>query len=161
MIAWRDPIVRRLLTVVILSTLLSCAEVPAAAPKQTKPRRMYYEFPKGVIQCQQGDFIARKSGNGAWKVFLVEDMFFLSRLIPINARDSVVLAEQIDFMDSAKPPKWKEIHLLISEFEKEYRSSEEAFEAIKSGTLGDSTRGLCRSINEFPKVNSRIYRKPS
>ena len=160
MTACRDLIARSLI-LVVLATAVIGAEARTSAPKQNKERQIFYEFPKDAIKCTQGDYITRESGNGFWKVFLVEDIFFLSRLIPITTRDSVVVAEQISFMDSATPPKWKEIHLLLSEFEKEYRSSRQAVESIKSGRLGNAIRGLCRSISEFPTVKSKIYRKPS
>jgi hypothetical protein len=120
---------------------------------------MYSEFPKDVVQCQQGDYILREGNDRRWKVFYVEDIFFLSRLIPLNQPGAQVLVEQIEFSDSAPPPRWREIHLLVSEFDKGYASAEDAIESLKQERLGRSVQGLLRRITEFPVRNCRIFKQ--
>lgn len=160
MAVFRNVVLQSSLLLIVLSPVSFSAKAKTREAKQNKGKQMYYEFPKDTIQCRQGDYIIRENDNRSWRVFFVEDIFFFSRLIPFDKGGAVVLAEQIDFTDSAPPPRWREIHLLVSEFEKEYQSSQDAVESIKSGRLANSIRGLCRGINEFPLVKSKVYRKP-
>jgi hypothetical protein len=71
------------------------------------------------------------------------------------------VVEQILVADSATPPRWHEINLLVTEFKKEFETRAMAIEAIQSGYLGDSIHGLCRRIDEFTKEKSEIYKKVS
>lgn len=123
-------------------------------------RVQFYEFPKNTIHCIEGDYVLQEVDNQGWRVYFVEDLFLLSRLIPFNSREKGnVLVEEIDFVDSKVPKRAGEIHVLLSLYEKKFSSHQEAVQAIEKGMLGESTQNLCKSIKEFPKQYFKVYKK--
>ena len=84
----------------------------------------------------------------------------MSRLIPTkNADGGLSVVEQINVADSATPPKWREIHLLLAQYTPTFQSREEAIAAIDSGKLGGWIQGLSRGVTEFKKETSFVYKK--
>lgn len=128
-------------------------------PQPVQSNQMKISFPPDVVQCVRGDYIIREAEKRAWKVFLVEDLFIMNRLVALRKNDVVSLHDELDLYDSATPPDWREIKVLVSEYETKFPSVEKATAAIESGQLGDSISGLCRSIKHFPKNKSRVYTK--
>jgi hypothetical protein len=124
--------------------------------ERTKETKITYQFPEDAIQCGGGDYIVNVQEQ-CWKVFLVEQVVFVARLIPLRFEDSIELIEEKDTIRSRETPERHEIHLLLTSFADEFQSSEEAVEAIKCGRLVQAMRGLCRSINCFPRTNSQVY----
>ena len=92
-------------------------------------------------------------------MYLVEDLFFMSRLLTMKYSGGLSVVEQIAIADSATPPKWHEIQLLVTEFKGEFQTREKAVKAIESGGLGDSIQDLCRRVDAFPKERSSVYKK--
>jgi hypothetical protein len=128
-------------------------------PQPIQSSQMKISFPPDVVQCVRGDYLIREAENHALKVFLVEDLFVMNRLVALRKNDLVSLHNELDFYDSAVPPDWGKIKVLVSEYQTAFPSLEKAIAAIESGRLGDSIEGLCRSINYFPKNKARLYRK--
>ena len=137
--------------------VVAAAVYPSNQTQVIDQNQMFYRFPADSIQCVPGDYIITKSTQG-WTVHLVQDLFFMSRLVPMKDSSGLSVVEQITVADSATPPKWREIQLLVTEYKRSFRTHEEAIKTIKSKTLGDSVQGLCRSINEFQKGTSIVYK---
>jgi hypothetical protein len=117
-----------------------------------------YLFPKETIECDQGDYIISKTKGEKWKVFHIEDLVLLSRLVPLQFAQGIELIEEKDMLDSKSPSRMGEIHLLLTLFDREFVTSNEAVEAIKSGTLGQSTPDVCLSISHFRRDTSKVYK---
>ena len=51
-----------------------------------------------------------------------------------------------------------EIHLLLTDFDRDFALIEETTRAIEVGDLGSATEGRCMDIRRFPTSNSQVYR---
>lgn len=146
------------LAVVILG--LGCPVQKLGESQQgIKSQQVFHEFPPGTIQCRAGDYLIVKTTRSSWKVSQVEELFFMSRLGTMTYSGGLSVVEEISIADSATPPKWHKIQLLLNEFQKEFATREEAIRAVESGSLGDFIRGLCRGVEEFPKETCEVYTK--
>jgi hypothetical protein len=146
----------------VLAVFLSApfgASCQAPEPQPRKSPQMKYTFPEGSIHCARGDYAIRQTANGSWRVYLVEDLFVITRLVALKGGDAPALVDELSLYDSATPPDWNEIKLLVDEYKATFSSSAEATAAIDSGQLGDSIRGLCRSLKDFPQKTTQVYRK--
>jgi hypothetical protein len=114
-------------------------------------------FPSESIHCQRGDYIMQR-GGGRIRVYRVEDMVKLSRLVPFG-KDALI-EEQI-ILDSERPAFMDEVHLLLTAFDRDFASLEEAIRAVDAGDLGAATEGFCLDIRRFPLSSSQVYRPAS
>ncbi|MCZ7385521.1 MAG: hypothetical protein O8C63_12355 [Candidatus Methanoperedens sp.] len=116
-------------------------------------------FPSGSIRCQQGDYILQRgAGGGRIRVYRVEDMVKLSRLVPFG-KDALI--EEQTILDSERPAFMDEVHLLLTAFDLDFASLEEAIRAVEAGDLGATTEGFCLDIRRFPLSSSQVYRSAS
>src|SRR5687768_5482578 len=152
-------IFRKVIYSCFVGIVIFAAALYGQAPNQTPgAAQMFHRYPADSIQCVAGDYIVTQSTRG-WTVYLVHDLFFMSRLVPIKDTQGLTVVEQISIADSATPPKWHEIQLLVSKYKRSFPSRDEATAAIKADDLGESINGLVRSIKEFKKDTSFVYRK--
>ena len=147
-----------LLVVIIVGFALQ-GDKPSQSPQRTKSEQVFYEFPPGAIQCRAGDYLLVKAAPSSWKVYQVEELFFMSRLGTMSYYGGLNVVEEMSIADSATPPKWHKIQLLLNEFKREFGTRDEAIKAVDSGSLGDHIRGLCRGVEEFPKESCEVYTK--
>ena len=147
-----------LIAVVILAGVPLGDQRPQQIAKEGS-NQVFYSFPANSVQCRAGDYIISKSVGKGWKVYSVEELFFTSRLSTMNSSGGLTVVEQMVIADSATPPKWHQIQLLVNEFKKEFATREDAIKAVESDTLGDFIRGLCRGVEEFPKESCEVFRK--
>lgn len=61
-------------------------------------------------------------------------------------------------MDFGTPAYLGEIHVLVTAFERNYETPEEAINSIRTNALGQGDPGLCLPLKEFPKAESTVYR---
>lgn len=111
-------------------------------------------FPGESIRCQRGDYILQR-GGGRIRVHRVEDIVKLSRLVPFG-KDALI--EEQTILDSERPAFMDEIHLLLTAFDRDFASLEEAKRAVDAGDLGAATEGFCMDIRRFPMNSSQVYR---
>ena len=137
----------------------SCLEPQRINLEEQKMNQTTYTFPKDTIECRQGDYVISKTSYDKWKVFLVDDLVLLSRLVPLQFPHGVELIEEKNTLDSAKPARMGDIHLLVTAFAKDFATSDEAAEAVKNKNLGEATPNLCLSITHFPKATSVVRKK--
>jgi len=114
-----------------------------------------YTFPQNTIQCQKGNYIIKKCDSGKWKVFFVEDIVLLSRLVPLSFEDGTELIEEKNILDSVTP----DIYLLVTLFEKEFVTNEEANESISKDKLGKSVSSICLKLTYFSHETSFVYKE--
>lgn len=117
-----------------------------------------YSFPEGTINCLQGDYIIKNTGENYWQVFFVEDIVLISHLIPFN-KDNSKFIEQINIADSALPPRYGEIYLLVTLFGNKFQNIQEATQAIDNGELDLPIENLCKSTQDFPQKQCKLYKK--
>jgi hypothetical protein len=72
--------------------------------QRIESNQVYYTFTANSVQCRDGDYIITKSGAGGFKVYLVENLFFLSPLLASKGPGDLRVVEQIVVADSATPP---------------------------------------------------------
>jgi len=145
---------RFLLGVLVLCLYLGPQKVGQG---EIKMKQTTHSFPKDAIQCRQGDYVISRTTDGKWKVFRIEDVVLLSRLVPLQFPYGLEWVEEKDAMDSARPAGWGEIHLLGKSFVREFATSQEATESIKNKTLGKAISDMCLSVRHFPKDTSIVY----
>lgn len=115
-------------------------------------------FPGESIRCLRGDYILQRGAGGRIRVYRVEDMVKLSRLVPFG-KDALI--EEQTILDSEQPAFMNEIHLLLTAFDLDFASLEEAIRAVETGDLGATTEGFCLDIRRFPLSSSQVYRPAS
>ena len=114
-----------------------------------------FKFPLESIRCQRRDYILQQGASGRIRVYLVDDLVKLSRLVPF-LNDTLI--EEETLIDSERPAFMDEIHLLLTDFDRDFASIEEATHAIDVGDLGPATEGRCMDIRRFPTSDSLVYR---
>jgi hypothetical protein len=118
-----------------------------------------FTYPNFTIKCKKGDFIIQTVNNCYWKVYLVEDIVLLSRLVPLSLDKSDELIEEVHLLDSEKPARMGKIYLLLTSFVEKFESIKDAKKAIEDQKLVQGVRWLCASIEKFPKKSSQVYKK--
>ncbi len=114
------------------------------------------QYPVDTVRCFRGDYVLRRSADGLWEVFLVEDVLCVSRLVRLGSGDSATLTEERALLDSVAPAYHGEIHLLLTSFEPCFATAEQAAAAIGTSRLTARVTGLLRDIREFPLSTSHL-----
>lgn len=117
-------------------------------------------FPQETIQCRPADHVARQEEDGSWRVFRVDELMLVSRLVVLEFPRGPELMEDRHMSDTQQPWRWKEVHLLATGFASRFASSQEALRAITAGALGEPTPNLCLPIKEFPKDRCAVRPAP-
>jgi len=112
-------------------------------------------FPAESIRCQRGDYVLQRGADGRIRVFSVQDLLKLSRLVPFG-EDALV--EERFILDSERPAYMEEIHLSVTAFDRDFASTEEAARAVETGDLGSATDARCLDIRCFLASTSQVYR---
>jgi|SRR6266567_1339838 len=133
------------------------AQPPKDRSGTKRTHAMTYLFSAEAVECFAGDYIVRRTPEGRSRVFRVDDLVFLSRLVPLRFPTRVELIEEKNTVDSRKPAYFDEIHVLLTAFGREYATYSEAVESIKANALGQGYPGLCLRLTEFPKAESGVY----
>lgn len=119
----------------------------------TQPTTVSY--PRDTPQCAAGDYLLFRAADGRWKVFRVEDFVRLARLLPLRP-DGGTTAAFIDegtALDSVAPAYGGgEPYVLLTSFDGDFSSSDEAAHAVESAALRIGATGLARRLGEFPAV---------
>jgi hypothetical protein len=118
-----------------------------------------FKLPSGAVNCRSGDYLLQQTGAYVWKVFRVQELIALSRLLPIGGRDATEFLEERHAMDSQKPLGMDEIHVLLTVFAAAFNSEKAAIQAIDVETLGASVSLVCFDIRRFPADNTTIYNR--
>jgi hypothetical protein len=112
-------------------------------------------FPSESVRCQRGDYILQCGDGRRIQVYWVEDLVKLSRLVPYG--EDALIEEQI-VLDSERPAFMDEIHLLLTVFDQDFASLDEAKRAAETGDLGSATERRCLDIRRFSTNTSQVYR---
>src|SRR5258706_5745906 len=128
------------------------AQPPKDRFGKKRTQTMTYLFSPEAVECFPGDYILLRTPDGRSRAFRVDDLVFLSRLVPLRFPDRVELIEEKDTMDSGKPASFGEIHVLLTAFGHDYATREEALDSIRSNALGPGYPGLCLKLAEVPQV---------
>ena len=105
-------------------------------------------FPEGALVCAAGDYLIRRRSAGAWRVYRVEDLLLVKRLLPLFNDPSTLLLEE-HLRDSVTPAYADEVHLLLTAFDPEFDAEAEASQAVRLKTLTERAKGLLRPAREF------------
>jgi hypothetical protein len=112
-------------------------------------------FPKGSVVCATGDYlICHHSGEG-WKVYRVEDLLLVKRLLPLLNDPSALLVEE-HTLDSIAPAYFNEVHLLLTAFDSNFADEAEALQAIQLQTPKERAKRLLRAAREFTEADCRV-----
>lgn len=112
-------------------------------------------FPRGAVVCTAGDYLICHHLGREWRVYKVEDLLLLKRLIPVDNAPSMLLIEE-HLLDSMTPAYFNEVQLLLTAFVAYFTNESEALQAIHRQTLTERTKGLLRPAREFTEPNCRL-----
>jgi hypothetical protein len=112
-------------------------------------------FPSGSIRCQRGDYIMERIAEGRVRVYRVEELVRLSRLVPFG--EDALIDEQA-VLDSERPAFVDEIHLLVTPFERDFPALLDSRHAIVNGDLGSQSEWRCLDIRRFPMTTCKVFR---
>ena len=112
-------------------------------------------FPSGSVICAPGDYLVCRNSGSRWKVYQVEDLLLIKRLIPVlNDPASLFIEEHM--LDSMSPAYHNEVQLLLTAYEPDFADESEAAQAINLQTLAEQVRHLLRPAKEFPESECRV-----
>ncbi len=117
--------------------------------------------PDDLPDCDVGDYLLRPDVHDRWKVFLIEDFVRLVRLLPLRLNGgplSGFIDEGIT-LDSISPAYCGQTHLLLTMFEADFASENEARRAVESKALGRQLSGVVRPLGDFSKATSIVLRR--
>jgi len=112
-------------------------------------------FPSGSVVCAPGDYVVGRDSRSRWKVYQVEDLLLIKRLIPAVYDPASLLIEE-HTLDSIVPAYYNEVQLLLTAYESDFAGESEAVEAIRLRTLAEQVKHLLRPAKEFPASDCRV-----
>ena len=115
-------------------------------------------FPMGSVVCAAGDYLICHHPGEKWKVYKVEDLLLVKRLVPLLNNPSALLIEE-HMLDSMTPAYFNEVQLLLTAVDPEFTDESEALKAIHLQTLTERAKGLLRPAREFTKPDCRVVRQ--
>lgn len=116
-------------------------------------------FPNGSVVCAAGDYlICHHSGEG-WKVYRVDDLLLVKRLVPALNDPSTLLVEE-HMLDSMPPAYSNEVQLLVTAFDGNFTDESEALQSIRLQTLTERGGRLLRAASEFTAPDCRRVARP-
>ena len=68
------------------------------------------------------------------------------------------LVDESVTLDSERPAYADEVYLLLTMFDRDFPSFEEAVRAVDAGAAGAATPGWCLDIRDFPPTSTRAQR---
>lgn len=116
-------------------------------------------FPEGSVMCTAGDYLVCQQSTAEWRVYKVEDILLVVRLVPVENEPSILLIED-HMLDSMPPAYLNEVQLLLTVIAPIFANESNAFQAIRSQTLNEQTKGVLRPAYEFPKSDCQVFRQP-
>lgn len=115
-------------------------------------------FSKGSVVCAPGDYLICHRGEG-WKVYKVEDLLLVKRLVPVLTDPPELLIEE-HALDSMTPAYANEVQFLVTLFDSDFDDESAALQAIHQQTLTGRTKGLLRPAREFPELDCQVVHRP-
>jgi hypothetical protein len=112
-------------------------------------------FPDATVRCDVGDRLVQRA-DGGWRVFRVQDVVSLTRLVVLKRGDEPV--DVVPEMPDSVDPAYSGTHLLLTAYEPRFDDREDALSAIADGTLGDGIDRVCRALAEFPVATTYVVR---
>ena len=70
-------------------------------------------FPTGSLVCAAGDFLICRSSANGWRVYRVDDILLIRRLIPALSDPAMLMLEE-HMLDSTPPAHFNEVQLVLS-----------------------------------------------
>jgi hypothetical protein len=114
-------------------------------------------FPEGAVICRRGDYLLRRQQDLRWRVFMVEDLIRLSRLIPESEHSPSLMLED-HLLDSMAPAYQDEVYLLLTAYDETFANDPEARQAIELGIRSPATHGLLRPARDFKQSDCQVIR---
>jgi hypothetical protein len=111
-------------------------------------------FPPGSVTCAAGDHLLCHSGE-AWKVYRVEDLVRLQRLIPALPDPSSLFVEE-HLLDSRAAAYEGEVYLIVTELDPVFEDEAKAMEGLRGQKLSERARNLLRPAADFPSSSCRV-----
>jgi len=112
-------------------------------------------FPAGGVECAPGDFLIRQEQDGTHRVYLVEDILAVQRLVPEKTSPRSLRREE-DLLDSMAPAYLGEPQLLLSLFQPGFADAGDARRAIRDGPFTPEVQGLLRAASHFPATHCEL-----
>ena len=114
-------------------------------------------FPEGAAVCAAGDYLLCRRPGEAWRVYRVEDILTVKRLVPVVDDPSTLMLEE-HLLDSVTPAYHEEVQLLLTAFDPTFDDEPEALQAVRQQTLHERERGLLRPARELNAPDCRAVR---
>ena len=117
-------------------------------------------FPKGSVVCAAGDYLICHHSGEEWRVYRVEDLLLVKRLVPLLNDPSTLLIEE-HMLDSMTPAYANEVQLLLTAVDPDFTDESKALQAIYLQTLTERAKRLLRPAREFTEPDCRVVRQAS
>lgn len=114
-------------------------------------------FPEGSVVCNAGDYLVCQCSATEWRVYRVEDILLIKRLVPFKQNPSILLIEE-HMLDSMTPAYFNEVQLLLTVTASVFADELKALQAIQLQTLDEQTQGVLRPAHEFSESDCRVFR---
>ena len=112
-------------------------------------------FPNGSVVCAPGDHLICHDSGAGWRVYLVEDLLLVKRLVPVLDKPSMLMIEE-HLPDSVPPAYFNDVHLLVTAFDPTFADAAEALHALDHQAVTERAKGLLRPAREFVEPACRV-----
>lgn len=113
------------------------------------------DFPAGSVVCAAGDYLICRHSSEAWKVYRVDDLLLVKRLVPLlNDPRRLIVEEQM--LDSISPAYFNEVQLLLTAFESNFTDEAQALRTIHLQLLTERSTRLLRSASDFTDGECKV-----
>jgi hypothetical protein len=118
----------------------------------------FIRFPKGAVVCAPGDYLlchGRPTGCAGWRVYRVEDLLLVKRLVPVLPDPATLMLEE-QVLDSVAPAYFNDVQLLLTAFDPGFADEAEALRAVDRRSLTARATGVLRPAREFAEPECRV-----
>jgi len=115
-------------------------------------------FPKGSVVCAAGDYLICCHSGEERKIYRVEDLLLVKRLLPSLNDPSTLLIEE-HTLDSMSPAYGSEVQLLLTAVDPEFAGEPTALPAIHLQTPTERAKGLLRPARDFTEPDCTVVRR--
>ena len=121
-------------------------------------RQFVLNLPPDTIRSAPGDYLLCRQPDQSWRLYQVEDLVLVKRLIPVaDPPGALMLEEQL--LDSLAPAYFNEVYLLLTAFAPVFATEQDALQALDRQEPAAQSRGLLRAAREFPQTSCRVIRR--
>jgi hypothetical protein len=118
---------------------------------------MIYQLPEDAVYAKSGSYIIRLYSDGTFKVFKVNGLYLLSKLLPIES--GILGDEKLGFVDekAVSASSAPILYYMVDAFAQNFGTQQAARAAIQNNALGEALQNQYIQVDFFLRDNSTVF----